>query len=149
MTHGYIDIFNKIERVYKSFLNVLEKDIEHFGFYDLNNAQALIIYHMGKENKTMPIGELMKSGYYLGSNVSYNIKQLGKNEYVDLSQSEYDKRSVNIMLSDKGQQVYEKIHSRFDELLNGMLKNLSKDKIERFFEVMDHFEDFLYRGRVR
>jgi DNA-binding MarR family transcriptional regulator len=149
MTHHYIDIFNKVEKIYRSFLNVLEKDIEHFGFYDLNNAQALIIYYMGKENKTMPIGELMKSGYYLGSNVSYNIKQLGKSGYVHLSQSEYDKRSVNLTLSDKGQEAYDKFRSRFDELLNALSKNLSKDKLERFFEVMDHFEDFLYRGRVR
>jgi hypothetical protein len=40
---------------------------------DINNIQSLILYNVGLAEMT--VGELTSRGYYLGSNVSYNVKK--------------------------------------------------------------------------
>ena len=44
-------------------------------------------------------------GYYLGSNVSYNLKKLVDTVFLDHQRSHIDRRSVRIKLTDKGQEV--------------------------------------------
>ncbi len=66
-------------------------------------SQALLLYNMGDNELTA--GELKSRGYYLGSNVSYNLKKLVDMGYVDYERSETDRRSVRVSLSAKGRQA--------------------------------------------
>src|SRR5262249_8056088 len=50
-------------------------------------------------------GELRTRGYYLGSNVSYNLKKLVEMGFLDHQRSRIDRRSVRIKLTDKGREV--------------------------------------------
>ena len=50
-------------------------------------------------------GELRTRGYYLGSNVSYNLKKLVEMGYMHHQRSRMDRRSVRVSLTEKGQEV--------------------------------------------
>ena len=56
------------------FLDVIKTELDRLKIDDINNVQTLILYNINSEQLT--IGELTNRGYYLGSNVSYNVKKL-------------------------------------------------------------------------
>jgi DNA-binding MarR family transcriptional regulator len=58
---------------------------------------------------------LKTRGYYLGSNVSYNLKKLVDMGYIHYKRSDKDRRSVRVSLTDKGlhaRGVIQKLYQR-------------------------------------
>lgn len=107
MTTPYQDAINLIERLHRQFLDVLKLELERAGVLDINNVQALILYNIGDSELT--VGELTERGYYLGSNVSYNVKKMVENGYLQQERSIHDKRSVRVKLSEKGRTLHRAI----------------------------------------
>src|SRR5262249_59493192 len=70
---------------------------------EINGVKALLLYNIG--DKDLTAGELRTRGYYLGSNVSYNLKKLVETGYLDHQRSRIDRRSVRIKLTDRGREV--------------------------------------------
>lgn len=100
MKKRYLDVIGSIERLNKLLLDAIDIEIEKIGVSDINNVQALLVYNIG--NKILTIGELSSRGYYLGTNISYNLKKLVKYGYVEQSAAEFDKRSSFVKLTEKG-----------------------------------------------
>src|SRR4051794_41631274 len=94
-------------RFHRHFLEVLKTELDRLGIQDINNVQSLILYNIGDDELT--VGELTARGYYLGSNVSYNIKKLVENGYIVQERSSHDRRMTRIRLSRKGLEVTTKI----------------------------------------
>src|SRR3546814_4104847 len=69
-----------IERRHRHFLELVKAELERRGIQDINNVQSLILYNIGSDELT--VGELTARGYYLGSNVSYNVKKMVENGYL-------------------------------------------------------------------
>ena len=72
----YFETIRLIERLHRQFLEVVKGELDRIGVEDINNIQALILANIGREELT--VGELTNRGYYLGSNVSYNVKKWSK-----------------------------------------------------------------------
>src|SRR3546814_19015032 len=89
-----------IERLHRHFLELVKAELERRGIQDINNVQSLILYNIGTDELT--VGELTARGYYLGSNVSYNVKKMVENGYLVRERSLQDRRSVRVRLSDTG-----------------------------------------------
>ena len=70
----YLESLQLIERLHRRFLDVVKIELEQIGATDINNVQSLILYNVN--DGEMTVGELTYRGYYLGSNVSYNVKKL-------------------------------------------------------------------------
>jgi len=70
-------------------------------------VQSLILYSIGRDQLT--IRELTQRGYYLGTNVSYNLKRMVESGYLVHERSLHDRRSVRVKLTDKGQDLRRKI----------------------------------------
>jgi len=113
MKQVYIELILLIERLHRRFLDVIKSELDRLRIEDINNVQTLILYNIGSENLT--IGELTNRGYYLGSNVSYNIKKLVESEYLVQERSPHDKRSVKIKLSQKGLDLCQKIDQLYEK----------------------------------
>src|SRR3546814_7410757 len=86
----YLELIGLIERLHRQCLEVIKSDLDRQGIRDLNNVQALILFNIGEEE--LSIGEPTQRGYYLGSNVSYNVKQLVENGYLIQERSPHDRR---------------------------------------------------------
>ena len=112
MTHPYHEAISLIERLHRHFLEVVKTELDHLATEDINNIQALILFNIGKEEVT--VGELTNRGYYLGSNVSYNVKKMVENGYLEHERSSHDRRSIRVKLSDKGLVLYGHMNGMFD-----------------------------------
>jgi DNA-binding MarR family transcriptional regulator len=109
---NYLEALSYVERAHRSLLDVIKDEFERSGRSDVNPVQALILFHMGDSELTA--GELKTRGYYLGSNVSYNLKKLVELGYVHHQRSRVDRRAVKIKLTEKGQEIRNMVDKLYD-----------------------------------
>ena len=124
-------------------LDVIKDEFDRQGGAELNSVQALLLYNIGESELTA--GELKTRGYYLGSNVSYNLKKLVDMGYIHYKRSDTDRRSVRVSLTDKGldaRDVIVKLYHRqlgsvqtVGEVASDDIKGLNKAlmRLERFW----------------
>jgi DNA-binding MarR family transcriptional regulator len=110
---AYLETISLIERLHRQCLEVVKAELDRIGVRDLNNVQALIIFNIGEEELT--VGELTHRGYYLGSNVSYNVKKMVENGYLIQERSPHDRRSFHVRAAEKGVSVYRNLSALFDQ----------------------------------
>ena len=148
MNTPYYESIQLIERLHRHFLDVLKVELDKKGVQDINNVQCMILYNVGKEEMT--VGELTIRGYYLGSNVSYNVKKMVENGYLIQERSVHDKRSIRIRLSDKGIDLIDMVSEMFDrhegqiegtEITAERLKEMNQTlkMLERFWAQQTNF----------
>jgi DNA-binding MarR family transcriptional regulator len=114
----YVQALHLIERLHHLLLDVIKDEFDRLGTSDLNSVQALLLYNMGDNELTA--GELKSRGYYLGSNVSYNLKKLVEMGYIDYERSESDRRSVRVSLSAKGKAASEVVRKLYQRQLGSV-----------------------------
>lgn len=100
----YLEALALVERLHRRLLDVIKDEFDRRGRNDVNSVQALLLYNIGDNDVTA--SELRTRGYYLGSNVSYNVKKLVELGYLSHQRSRVDRRSVRIRLAPKGQEVH-------------------------------------------
>lgn len=113
MRHPYYESLLLVERVHRHFLEVVKLELDRLGIQDINNVQALILHNIGDDE--MSVGELTARGFYLGSNVSYNVKKMVENGYLIQEPSPHDRRSSRVSLSDKGKMLHKQISLYFEK----------------------------------
>jgi DNA-binding MarR family transcriptional regulator len=146
----YLEALTLVERLHRRLLDAIKDEFDRRGRSDINSVQALLLYNIG--DKELTAGELRTRGYYLGSNVSYNLKKLVEMALLDHQRSRVDLRSVRIKLTEKGREVrdiieglYQK-HVRTVEQVGGInaeefsTLNKSLHRLERFWT-----DQILYR----
>ena len=119
MTEEYLAVVLLIERLHRHFLDVVKLELDRFGVRDSNNVQAVMLFNVG--DAEMTVGELTLRGCYLGSNVSYNLKKLVENGYVEQARSPHDRRSIRVKLTPKGHALRDRLaemHRRHAESLS-------------------------------
>src|SRR5271163_2060330 len=139
----YLEALTLVERLHRRLLDVIKDEFDRKGRADINSVQALLLYNIG--DKELTAGELRTRGYYLGSNVSYNVKKLVEMGYLHHARSRIDRRAVRISLTEKGREVhtivvglYEK-HAMTVEQIGGVMTedfarlNQSLSRLERFW----------------
>ena len=141
MTTPYYDSIQLIERLHRHFLDVLKVELDRKGIQDINNVQGMILFNIGDDELT--VGELTIRGYYLGSNVSYNVKKMVENEYLIQERSVHDKRSIRVKLSEKGTNLKNMLTDMFrrhEERLQGT--ELSAERLNELNATMRMLERF-------
>ena len=146
----YLEALTLVERLHRRLLDVIKDEFDRRGRSDINSVQALLLYNIG--DKELTAGELRTRGYYLGSNVSYNLKKLVELGFLDHQRSRVDRRSVRIRLTAQGQEIrrivdalYQK-HVKTVEQVGGISSeefatlNKSLHRLERFWT-----DQILYR----
>jgi DNA-binding MarR family transcriptional regulator len=139
----YLEALTLVERLHRRLLDVIKDEFDRRGRSDVNSVQALLLYNIG--DKELTAGELRTRGYYLGSNVSYNVKKLVEMGYLHHQRSRVDRRSVRISLTPAGREVHDIVKSLYDkhvrtvEQIGGISQdefkkvNLSLMRLERFW----------------
>src|SRR5437588_8448931 len=146
----YLEALTLVERLHRRLLDVIKDELHRRSRADTNSWQALLLYNIG--DKELTAGELRTRGYYLGSNVSYNLKKLVEMGFLDHQRSRVDRRSVRIKLTERGREVrdvvenlYQK-HVRTVEQVGGITSdefvglNKALQRLERFWT-----DQILYR----
>lgn len=99
----YSDITRLIERLHRRYLDVIRYELSRLGIDEVNAVQALLL--MNVQDAEVSIRELVDRGYYIGSNVTYNVRHLVDLGYLVQHRSERDRRSVKIKLTEQGLQL--------------------------------------------
>ncbi len=146
----YLEALTLVERLHRRLLDVIKDEFERMGRTDVNSVQALLLFNIGES--VLTAGELRSRGYYLGSNVSYNLKKLVEAGYVNHERSRVDRRSVRVSLSESGLEVARIVNDLYERQILSMdqvaeigtedfqMMNRSLKRLERFWT-----DQILYR----
>ena len=146
----YLEALTLVERLHRRLLDVIKDEFDRAGRSDVNAVQALLLFNIGDSELTA--GELRTRGYYLGSNVSYNLKKLVEMGYIHHQRSLMDRRSVRVSLSDKGLDIARIVNGLYDRHIRSIEQvggigtgdfkelNRSLQRLERFWT-----DQILYR----
>lgn len=145
----YLEALALVERLHRRLLDVIKDEFDRRGRNDVNSVQALLLYNIGEAELTA--GELKTRGYYLGSNVSYNLKKLVDMGYIHYKRSDTDRRSVRVSLTEKGKDACEVVQDLYHRQLGSVeqvgqvnlddFKSLNKSlaRLERFWSDQIRF----------
>lgn len=151
MKDSYFKSVVMIERLHRLFLDVVRTELDKLDIRDINNVQCLVLYNIGKGQVT--VGELTNRGYYLGSNVSYNLRKMVQNGYLVQEPSAHDRRSSHVRLSTKGADLHNKLDSIFDMHANSLKTfGIEDEHVGLLDETLHRLETFwtsLMKGETR
>ncbi len=136
----YLEAIHLAERLHRQFLDVVQTELNRQGMADINNVQALILFNIRDDELT--VGELTNRGYYLGSNVSYNLRKMAEHGYLVQERSPHDRRSVRVRLSDKGLALCRLIDAMFDRQLDavsGMQLGTELKAAAKVYHLLERF----------
>lgn len=128
----YLQALRLIERLHRLLLDVIKDEFDRQGGAELNSVQALLLYNIG--DKELTAGELRTRGYYLGSNVSYNLKKLVDLGFINHQRSRIDRRSVRVSLTPKGQAVAEVVAGLYERHI-GSIEQVGGINTEEFKQM--------------
>ena len=122
---GYLEVISLIERLHRQVLEVIKMELDRLGLHDINNVQALMLFNIGEAE--ISVGELISRGYYLGSNVSYNVKKMIENGYLSHERSVHDRRSIRVRLTRKGRTLRDQLDGMYQRHLQRLGHNRITD----------------------
>ena len=102
-THIAQELPRLIERMHRRYLDVVRIELARSGVFDISPVQAVMLGTIGEEE--ISVRDLIERGYYLGSNASYNLKNMVDGGYVERQASVRDRRSARLKLSVKGRGI--------------------------------------------
>lgn len=138
----YLEALHLVERLHRRLQDVIKDEFERQGRDDINAIQALLLFNIGDAELTA--GELRSRGYYLGSNVSYNLKKLIELGFIDHQRSPTDRRAVRISLTEKGKDVADVVARLYDRHIGSIEKvaGINEDdfgQMNRALQRLDRF----------
>ena len=104
----------------------MKLELDTLRIHDINNVQALMLFNMS-DAETF-VGELTSRGYYLGSNVSYNVKKLSDTGYLVAERSAHDRRSIRVRLTPKGRTLRNRLSEMLDRHVEMLAESAIKDE---------------------
>jgi DNA-binding MarR family transcriptional regulator len=138
----YMESVQLVERLHRRLLDVIKDEFDRNRRSDINAIQALLIFNIGDAELTA--GELRSRGYYLGSNVSYNLKKLVELGFVHHERSRTDRRSVRIRLTPKGDEVAHVVASLYERHVGSIeqVGGINADEFMRMNRALQRLDRF-------
>ncbi len=81
-------------------------------------------------------------GYYLGSNVSYNVKKLTENGFLKHERSPHDRRSVRVSLTEKALQLRQQLDAMFERQLGAVTDEIDETELTAAVASLRKLERF-------
>jgi DNA-binding MarR family transcriptional regulator len=138
----YLESLTLVERLHRRLLDVIKDEFDRRDRGDVNSVQALLLYNIG--DKELTASELRTRGYYLGSNVSYNVKKLVEMGYLHHARSRIDRRAVRISLTARGKEVHDIVAKLYDKHAATVeqLGGVSTDEFRQMNQSLARLERF-------
>ncbi len=128
---------HQIERMHRRFLDVVRLELGRVGVHDISPVQVMMLGNIGAEE--ISVRDLIERGYYLGSNASYNLKQLVECGYVERQSSTRDRRSARLRVTAKGQETLEKLGAMELQWAEALLKG-EEEALEMTYKTLRRLE---------
>ena len=128
----YLETLQLVERLHRRLLDVIKDEFDRNSRTDINAVQALLLFNIG--DSVLTAGELRTRGFYLGSNVSYNLKKLVDLGFINHQRSRIDRRSVRVSLTPKGTAVAEVVGGLYERHI-GSIEQVGGINTEEFMQM--------------
>ncbi|KRL63833.1 MarR family winged helix-turn-helix transcriptional regulator [Lactobacillus psittaci] len=135
-----INIIRKFNRQYVIALGVLNKKIFKT---DLSWPEGRILEEIAEEAEITPIQIVNKLKIDKGY-TSRIISQLEKKKLIEKIPDSQDRRSIKLVLTDKGLEAYKSIDIRSNDQINNLIENLPDSQQIEFFESIKHANRLLF-----
>jgi DNA-binding MarR family transcriptional regulator len=138
----YMESLQLVERLHRRLLDVIKDEFDRNGRSDINAVQALLLFNIG--NSELTAGELRSRGYYLGSNVSYNLKKLVDLGFINHQRSRIDRRSVRVSLTPKGQAVAEVVAGLYERHIGSIeqVGGINQEEFKQMNRALQRLDRF-------
>ena len=138
----YMESLQLVERLHRRLLDVIKDEFDRKGRNDINAIQALLLFNIG--NAELTAGELRSRGYYLGSNVSYNLKKLVELGFINHQRSRVDRRSVRVSLTPKGQEIADIVGRLYERHVGSIeqVGGINRDEFRQMNRALQRLDRF-------
>lgn len=138
----YLESLQLVERLHRRLLDVIKDEFDRNGRSDINAIQALLLFNIG--NAELTAGELRSRGYYLGSNVSYNLKKLVELGFINHQRSRIDRRSVRVSLTPKGAAVAEIVAGLYERHIGSIeqVGGINQEEFKQMNRALQRLDRF-------
>lgn len=138
----YLESLQLVERLHRRLLDVIKDEFDRAGRSDINAIQALLLFNIG--NAELTAGELRSRGYYLGSNVSYNLKKLVELGFINHQRSRVDRRSVRVSLTPKGAAVAEIVAGLYERHIGSIeqVGGINQEEFKQMNRALQRLDRF-------
>lgn len=126
-----------IERMHRRYLDVVRIELARHKVFDLSPVQAVMLGTIGSEE--ISVRDMIERGYYLGSNASYNLKNMVDGGYVERQASARDRRSARLKLSPKGREILDLL-AKLNALMSENLIKNEGTEVEATHQTLRHLE---------
>lgn len=124
------DVTALLHEVMKLLKTKMNKHLEDYG---ITVPQSMILRILGKSGK-MKISDLSSKMSLSNSTVSGILDRLEKQEIVERTRSEEDRRIVYVSLSPKFEKIHQNFHKQMEEYVKNMIGEGSPDEINTIIE---------------
>jgi DNA-binding MarR family transcriptional regulator len=142
----YFETVRLMERLHKQFLDLIQVELDDTKTADINSVQSLILHAIG--DAEVLVGDLTQRGYYLGSNVSYNVRRLAESGYLIQERSTHDRRAIKLRLTEKGETLCRRLDALFDAHIRELDGMAIFEELARASDVLRKLSGFWARSRV-
>jgi len=125
-----LELINKINKDFKDFYR---KIINEFKEYQLTIPQYCVLRHLGKFGG-LQLGELASYCHLSRSTMTGVIDTMEKKKVVVRAKNLKDKRSLFVILTEKGKQIFNKIPKQ--EILSDSCEALNSEEIQQMNESL-------------
>ena len=103
VVNTYGEITRLVERLHRRYLDVIRYELSKLEIDDINAVQALLL--MNVQDTEVSISDLVDRGYYIGSNVTNNVRHLVDTGYLTQNHTEPNGHSVRVHATEKGREL--------------------------------------------
>jgi DNA-binding MarR family transcriptional regulator len=96
-----------------------------------------------EENHAVTVSEISKRMFVTSPTVTQIIKNLNENGYIKRLIDPKDKRFVDISLTDKGEEIVQKVTDYLNVLFSGLIEKLGEDNCGMLIELLDQVCKYL------
>ena len=133
---GGVDAYLSIieaQKTYTAMLAFLGRVVEEKGYEGVNGAQAVLLWrihqHQIAEKPALSLSDIKRLGYYIGTNVTYNMDALDKGGYIERVNVGEDRRTKRVYLTDNGQAVGGIVQQALDAFNSVMSTELGRQGV--------------------
>ena len=136
---AYLEAMALAERLHRQFLELIEAELHQHGVEDINSVQALMLFNIGDDQPS--VGELVKRGYYLGTNATYNVHKMVEAGYVIQERSTADRRAFRVRLSRKGKQLRQVVDAMVTRQSDALMSTEVSHELEAAYSTLQRLEE--------
>jgi DNA-binding MarR family transcriptional regulator len=136
---AFLEAMALAERLHRQFLELIEAELHQHGIEDINSVQALMLFNIGEDQPS--VGELVKRGYYLGTNATYNVHKMVEAGYVNQERSTTDRRAFRVKLTRKGKQLWHVIDGMVTRQSDALLNTDVSLELESAYSTLQRLEE--------